>query len=149
MAINNTGGWQLTTGRPRAAAARRPTTRTARPRRRSTTTATKAALQFLHDLRWEDNSFGSKFDLDWGTINQEFAAGNIGMYTTGSDIYTALVRDFGLDPDVYGMAVIPIEGADGRTLGGGDIAVMSPTIDDARPRLPASSGSTGTTCRSC
>ena len=42
---------------------------------------------------------GSNFLLDWGTINQEFAAGNIGMYTSGSDVYTALVRDFGLDPD--------------------------------------------------
>ena len=52
------------------------------------------------------------------------------MYTTGSDIYTALVRDFGLDPDVYGMTVIPVEGDDAGPLGGGDIAVMSPTIDD-------------------
>ena len=65
---------------------------------------TRATLQFLHDLRWEDDSFGSRFDLDWGSINQEFAAGNIGMYTTGSDIYTALVRDFGLSSDVYGQA---------------------------------------------
>ena len=24
---------------------------------------------------------GSNFLLDWGSINQEFAAGNIGMYT--------------------------------------------------------------------
>jgi len=130
MAINNTGGWQLTT----ATAARGGRTQTDNEDGSATSTidndATKAALQFLHDLKWEDNSFGSKIDLDWGTINQEFAAGNIGMYTTGSDIYTALVRDFGLDPDVYGMTVIPVEGEDGGPLGGGDIAVMSPTIDD-------------------
>ena len=87
-------------------------------------------LEFLHALKWEDGSFGSKVDLDWGTINQEFAAGNVGMYTTGSDIYTALVRDFGLDSAVYGLTVIPLEGDDPGTLGGGDIAVMSPTIDD-------------------
>jgi len=130
MAINNTGGWQLTT----ATAARGGRTQTDNEDGSATSTidndATKAALQFLHDLKWEDGSFGSKIDLDWGTINQEFAAGNIGMYTTGSDIYTALVRDFGLDPDVYGMTVIPVEGEDGGPLGGGDIAVMSPTIDD-------------------
>jgi len=130
MAINNTGGWQLTT----ATAARGGRTQTDNEDGTATSTidndATKAALEFLHDLKWEDNSFGSKIDLDWGTINQEFAAGNIGMYTTGSDIYTALVRDFGLDPDVYGMTVIPVEGEDGGPLGGGDIAVMSPTIDD-------------------
>ena len=130
MAINNTGGWQLTV----ATAARGGRTQTDNEDGSATSTidndATKDALQFLHDLKWEDNSFGSKIDLDWGTINQEFAAGNIGMYTTGSDIYTALVRDFGLDPDVYGMTVIPVEGEDGGPLGGGDIAVMSPTIDD-------------------
>lgn len=53
------------------------------------------------------------------------------MYTSGSDVYTALVRDFGLEPDVYGLAVVPIEGDDPGTLGGGDIAVISPTVDDA------------------
>jgi multiple sugar transport system substrate-binding protein len=130
MAINNTGGWQLTVG----TVARGGRTQTDNEDGSATSTidndSTKAVLQFLHDLKWEDNSFGSKVDLDWGSINQEFAAGNIGMYTTGSDIYTALVRDFGLDPDVYGMTVIPLEGDDPGTLGGGDIAVMSPTIDD-------------------
>jgi len=131
MAINNTGGWQLTVG----TAARGGRTQVDNPDGSAESTidndATKAVLEFLHALKWEDNSFGSKVDLDWGTINQEFAAGNVGMYTTGSDIYTALVRDFGLDPDVYGMAVIPLDGADAGPLGGGDIAVMSPTIDDA------------------
>lgn len=130
MAINNTGGWQLTVG----TVARGGRTQTDNGDGTAESTidndATRAVLQFLHDVKWEDGSFGSKVDLDWGTINQEFAAGNIGMYTTGSDIYTALVRDFGLDSDVYGLTVIPLEGDDPGTLGGGDIAVMSPTIDD-------------------
>ncbi|MGN8552080.1 UNVERIFIED_CONTAM: extracellular solute-binding protein [Microbacterium sp. SLM126] len=130
MAINNTGGWQLTVG----TVARGGRTQTDNGDGTAQSTidndATRGVLQFLHDLKWEDGSFGSKVDLDWGTINQEFAAGNIGMYTTGSDIYTALVRDFGLDSDVYGLTVIPLEGDDPGTLGGGDIAVMSPTIDD-------------------
>ncbi len=129
MAINNTGGWQLTTGTAARGGATQIDNADGSAESTIDNDATKAVLQFLHDLKWVDDSFGSKVDLDWGTINQEFAAGNIGMYTTGSDIYTALVRDFGLDPDVYGMAVIPVEG-DGGPLGGGDIAVMSPTIDD-------------------
>ncbi|MDT0158251.1 extracellular solute-binding protein [Microbacterium sp. ARD32] len=132
MAAGNTGGWQLTA----ATVARGGRTQTDETDGSATSTidndATKAALQFLHDLRWEDGSFGSKFDLDWGTINQEFAAGNIGMYVTGSDVYTALVRDFGLTPDVYGLGVVPTEGEDAGTLGGGDVAVVSPTIDDAK-----------------
>lgn len=130
MAINNTGGWQLTVGTVARGGRTQIDNGDGTAQSTIDNDATRAVLQFLHDLKWEDGSFGSKVDLDWGTINQEFAAGNIGMYTTGSDIYTALVRDFGLDPDVYGLTVIPLEGDDPGTLGGGDIAVMSPTIDD-------------------
>ncbi len=130
MAINNTGGWQLTA----QTVARGGRTQTDAADGSATSTvdndATRASLQFLHDLKWEDGSFGSKVDLDWGTINQEFAAGNIGMYTSGSDVYTALVRDFGMDPSIYGLTVVPTEGDDPGTLGGGDIAVISPTVDE-------------------
>ncbi|KQZ11149.1 sugar ABC transporter substrate-binding protein [Agromyces sp. Root1464] len=129
MTQNNTGGWQLTA----ATVARGGSTQTDNGDGTYTSTiandGTKAALEFLKELRWEDDSLGSNYLLDWGSINQEFAAGNIGMYTTGSDIYTALVRDFSLNPDDYGLTVIPIEN-DGGTLGGGDIAVVSPTVDD-------------------
>lgn len=131
MAINNTGGWQLTA----QTVARGGRTQVDELDGSATSTidneGTRATLQFLHDLRWVDNSFGSKFDLDWGTINQEFAAGNIAMYTSGSDVYSALVRDFGMDADAYGLTTVPLEGADPGTLGGGDIAVISPTVDDA------------------
>lgn len=131
MAINNTGGWQLTS--QTVARGGRTQTDNADGSAESTidNPATHASLEFLHDLKWVDNSFGSKVDLDWGTINQEFAAGNIGMYTSGSDIYTALVRDFGMDESVYGMTVVPMEGDDPGTLGGGDIAVISPTVDES------------------
>ena len=130
MTMNNTGGWQLTAG----SIAHGGRTQVDNGDGSYTSTidnpGTLADLQFLHDLRWEDNSMGSNFLLDWGTINQEFAAGNIGMYTSGSDVYTALVRDFSLNPDDYGLTVIPTDGDDPGTLGGGDIAVVSPTVDD-------------------
>ncbi|GLI26908.1 sugar ABC transporter substrate-binding protein [Agromyces rhizosphaerae] len=130
MSTNNTGGWQLTA----ATVARGGSTQEENGDGTYTSTianeATKAQLQFLHDLRWEDDSLGDNYLLDWGSINQEFAAGNIGMYSSGSDVYTALVRDFGLSPDDYGLTVLPTENG-GGTLGGGDIAVVSPTVDDA------------------
>ncbi|QAY72328.1 extracellular solute-binding protein [Agromyces protaetiae] len=131
MAINNTGGWQLTA--QTVARGGRTQIDNGDGTYESTidNDGTKATLEFLHDLRWEDDSFGAKFDLDWGSINQEFAAGNIGMYTSGSDVYTALVRDFGMAPEQYGLTVVPLEGDDPGTLGGGDIAVVSPTVDDA------------------
>jgi multiple sugar transport system substrate-binding protein len=131
MTMNNTGGWQLTA----ATVAHGGRTQVDNGDGTYTSTinnpGTVAALEFLQALRWEDNSLGSNFLLDWGSINQEFAAGNIGMYTTGSDIYTALVRDFSLDPSVYGLTVVPTDGEDPGTLGGGDIAVVSPTVTDA------------------
>ncbi|WP_062317312.1 ABC transporter substrate-binding protein [Demequina maris] len=131
MAINNTGGWQLTAqtvsrgGRTQVDDGDGTYTSTIN------NAGTKATLEFLHDLRWVDDSFGYKVDLDWGTINQEFAAGNVGMFTSGSDVYTALVRDFGMEAGDYGLTVMPLEGEDPGTLGGGDIAVVSPTVDDA------------------
>jgi ABC-type glycerol-3-phosphate transport system substrate-binding protein len=129
MSTGNTGGWQLSV----QADSRGAELQTDNGDGTYTSTidndATKATLEFLHDLRWEDNSMGATFDLDWGSINQEFAAGNIGMYTTGSDVYTALVRDFGMAPEQYGLTVIPTEDG-GGVLGGGDIAVIAPTVDD-------------------
>jgi ABC-type glycerol-3-phosphate transport system substrate-binding protein len=129
MTMNNTGGWQLVA----ASAARGGFIQETAADGTVTSTinnpGTVSALEYLHDLRWEDNSLGSNFLLDWGGINQEFAAGNIGMYSSGSDVYTALVRDFGLNPDSYGLTVLPMENG-GQVLGGGDIAVISPAIDD-------------------
>jgi multiple sugar transport system substrate-binding protein len=131
MTMNNTGGWQLVA----ASVARGGSIQEGDAESGYTSTinnpGTVAALEFLQELRWEDDSLGSNFLLDWGSINQEFAAGNIGMYTSGSDVYTSLVRDFGLDADTYGLTVMPLEGSDAGVLGGGDIAVVSPTTDDA------------------
>jgi multiple sugar transport system substrate-binding protein len=128
MTMNNTGGWQLTN----QTIAHGGRTQTDNGDGTYTSTlnnpGTVAALQFLHDLRWEDNSMGSNFLLDWSGINQEFGSGNIGMYTSGSDVYTSLVRANGMNPDDYGLTVLPQDGADPGVLGGGDVAVVSPTL---------------------
>ena len=129
MTQNNTGGWQLVAATVARGGAIQEDNGDGTYTSTIANDGTTAALEFLRDLRWEDNSLGSNFLLDWGTINQEFAAGNIGMYSSGSDVYTALVRDFSLNPDDYGLTVVPVEDG-GGTLGGGDIAVVSPTVDD-------------------
>ncbi len=49
------------------------------------------ALNLLKTMRWTDNSMGSNFDYGWSDINQAFAAGTVGMYISGSDVYTNLV----------------------------------------------------------
>jgi multiple sugar transport system substrate-binding protein len=125
MATENTGGWQLTT----ATYARGGRVQTVADDGKATSTvtnpATKAALQYLHDLRWTDNSMGSTFDYAWGSINQAFAAGQIGMFTGGSDLYTAMVQNNGLKADDYGVTTIPLSGDNAGVLGGGTLAAVN------------------------
>ena len=134
MATQNTGGWQLTTmtyalgGRMETVGSDGKVTATL------TNPATKSALKFLHDLRWGDNSMGSTFDYAWGTINQAFAAGQIGMFTGGSDLYTAMVQNNSLKPDDYGVTTIPLASdASAGVLGGGTLAAVNVnTTEDQR-----------------
>jgi multiple sugar transport system substrate-binding protein len=124
MTQKNTGGWQLTTA-TYARGGRVETTTNGKTKVTLDNAGTKDALQFLHDVRWVDNAAGSNFLFDWGSINQAFGAGQIGMYTSCSDIYTNLVQSQNLDPKDYGMTVIPMKGKNAGTLGGGTIATVN------------------------
>ena len=131
MTQANTGGWQLT-----AATVARGGTLEEVDGDTITVTAdndgTKEALEFLKALRWEDNSMGSNFLFDWGTINQAFAAGQIGMYTGGSDLFTSLTRENNLDPAHYGLAAIPLsDSSDAAVMGGGTLNAVNVKASDA------------------
>lgn len=93
--------------------------------------ATVAALEMLREMRWEDNSMGSSFLYDWGTINQDFAAGKIGMYVSGGANYPNLFTQNQMNPDEYGVTVLPLEGDDAGTLGGGTLAAVSSAASEA------------------
>ncbi|MEV4514939.1 extracellular solute-binding protein [Dactylosporangium sp. NPDC049525] len=120
MAKDGTGGWQLTVD-TYARGGRLEDGKKAT----LTNDATKASLQFLKDMRWTDNSMGANFDYDWTGINQAFAAGKIGMYTSGQDVYTSLVQTNNIDPKTYGLTMIPLTGGDAGVLGGGTMAAVS------------------------
>ncbi len=134
MATSNTGGWQLTT----ATYARGGSMETVAADGKATATvnnaATKAALQYLHSLRWDDKSMGSTLDYDWGKINQAFAAGQIGIFTGGSDLYTAMVQNNNLNPADYGITILPLASdPKAGVLGGGTLAAVSVlTTEDQR-----------------
>ena len=84
-------------------------------------------------MRWDDNSMGSTFDYAWGTINQAFASGQIGMFTGGSDLYTAMVQNNSLKPDDYGVTTIPLDGdPSAGVLGGGTLAAVNVVTNDAQ-----------------
>ncbi len=130
MTQDNTGGWMLTTlsyafgGRLQEETADGIDVTIDNP-------GTVAALEYLQSLRWEDNSMGSNFLLAWGTINQAFAAGQVGMYMGGSDVYNSLVTENGIDPATYGLTVIPLEGPEAGVLAGGTVAAVRADAEDA------------------
>ncbi|MDN4615170.1 extracellular solute-binding protein [Leifsonia sp. F6_8S_P_1B] len=126
MTQGNTGGWELTTtvyargGRMETTDGDKTTVTTNNP-------VTKEALQWLHDVRWEDNAAGSNFLLDWSGINQAFGAGQVAMYPSGSDVLTSLVQQNNVDPANYGLTMLPVaDDADAGVLVGGNVAAVSP-----------------------
>ena len=89
-------------------------------------------LNMLKTMRWTDKSMGSNFDYGWTDINQAFAAGQVGMYVSGSDVYTSLVQTNNIDPSVYGVTTIPLsKDANAGVLGGGTLAAVKPDASDA------------------
>jgi ABC-type glycerol-3-phosphate transport system substrate-binding protein len=87
------------------------------------------ALNMLHAMRWSDNSMGSNFDYGWSDINQAFAAGNVGMYVSGSDVFTNLVQASNIDPGIYGVTTLPLAVGNPKAgvLAGGTLAAVRPT----------------------
>src|SRR5579871_5544876 len=90
------------------------------------------ALNLLKAMRWTDNSMGADFEYSWGDINQAFAAGSIGMYISGSDVYTNLVQASNIDPSIYGLAPIPLaNNKSAGVLGGGTLVGVRPDASAA------------------
>jgi multiple sugar transport system substrate-binding protein len=128
---DNTAGWILTTlvyslgGRMERGTGSHATATLNNPQ-------TVAALNLLHHMRWVDNSMGSNFDYGWSDINQAFAAGNVGMYISGSDVYTNLVQASSIDPSIYGLAPIPLaKSKTAGVLGGGTLVAVKPNVKAA------------------
>jgi multiple sugar transport system substrate-binding protein len=93
---------------------------------------TVTALNMLKKMRWTDNSMGSNFDYGWSDINQAFAAGQVGMYVSGSDVYTNLVQASEINPNIYGLAPIPLaKNKTAGVLGGGTLVAVRPDANTA------------------
>jgi ABC-type glycerol-3-phosphate transport system substrate-binding protein len=84
--------------------------------------AGKAVLQNLHDMRFNDNSMGTKQLLQWPDLLTDAGAGKVGMYVGAPDTIKAIVTQFkGKYSD---WAIGPMPGDNGSakaTLGGGSI----------------------------
>ena len=111
---------------------------------------TVTALNMLKQMRWTDNSMGSNFDYGWSDINQAFAAGNVGMYISGSDVYTNLVQASNIDPSIYGARAAPAREEQERPASSAAARSSPSGRTPTRPRgRRRSSGSTSTTSGRC
>jgi len=85
------------------------------------TPAGQAVLQNLHDMRFTDNSVGTKQLLQWPDLLTNAAAGKVGMYIGAPDSITAIVNTFHGKFSDWAMAPMPGDnGAAKAALGGGN-----------------------------
>jgi hypothetical protein len=93
----------------------------------------KQVLQNLKDMRFGDNSMGSRQLLQWGDLLTNAAAGKVGMFVGAPDTTQAIVSQFKGKYDDW--AVAPLPGQDGlakSTLGGGDGYFFKKGLTDAQ-----------------
>ena len=87
-----------------------------------------AILEALHTLRFTDNAMSATQGLAWGALQQQFAAGKLGMYIGApDDIYNVIVpTDKGNLSDI-GMGALPsLTGTPAGSLSGGNSFIFSP-----------------------
>jgi ABC-type glycerol-3-phosphate transport system substrate-binding protein len=81
----------------------------------------QAVLQNLHDMRFTDNSVGTKQLLQWPDLLTNAAAGKVGMYVGAPDSITAIVNTFHGKFSDWAMGPMPGDhGPAKATLGGGN-----------------------------
>ncbi|MGD1220963.1 ABC transporter substrate-binding protein [Streptomyces krungchingensis] len=76
----------------------------------------KAVLQNLKDMRWSDNSMGSKQLLVINDVQQMMGSGKLGMYLSAPDNIPILVKEKG--GNYKDLALAPMPGGKGTLIGG-------------------------------
>jgi ABC-type glycerol-3-phosphate transport system substrate-binding protein len=85
-------------------------------------------LQTLHNMRFTDKAMSPTQGLAWGTLQQQFGAGKLGMYIAApDDVYNVIVpTDKGNLNDI-GMGPLPsLTGTPAGSLSGGNSFMFSP-----------------------
>lgn len=76
----------------------------------------RAVLQTLHDMRWKDDSMGSKQLLVINDVQQMMGAGKLGMYLAAPDNIPILVKEKGAE--YKDLALAPMPGGRATLIGG-------------------------------
>jgi ABC-type glycerol-3-phosphate transport system substrate-binding protein len=82
----------------------------------------EAVLQALHTLRFTDHAMSATQGLAWGSLQQQMAAGKLGMYIAApDDIYNVIVPTDKGNPNDFGMGPLPsLTGKPAASLSGGN-----------------------------
>src|ERR1700734_2092848 len=87
-----------------------------------------AILEALHTLRFTDDAMSPTQGLAWGTLQQQFGAGKLGMYIAApDDVYNQIIpQDKGNINDI-GMGPLPsVTGTAAGSLSGGNDYIFAP-----------------------
>jgi ABC-type glycerol-3-phosphate transport system substrate-binding protein len=76
----------------------------------------RQVLGYLHDMRWTDNSMGSRQLLQIEDVQRMMGGGKLGMYLAAPDNVPTLVKQFEGRYADYGLA--PMPGGQGTLIGG-------------------------------
>ncbi|WP_127793343.1 extracellular solute-binding protein [Agromyces sp. LHK192] len=85
-----------------------------------------ASLEFLHDVRWEEDAAGANYLYDNNAIRDDIAAGAIGQSLNGANLYNSLVIGRGMPKEDFGLAPFPVGDDPVGVLGGGNIQWYNP-----------------------
>ena len=124
----NNGGWHFSSYIDAVGGSMVNNSDLSRRRRPSTPRTPSRSSKALHTLRFTDKRNAPPQGLAWGTLQQQFAAGKLGMYIGApDDVYNVIVpTDKGNLGDI-GMAPLPsLTGTPAGSLSGGNSFIFSP-----------------------
>ena len=85
----------------------------------------KAVLENLKQMRWNDNSMGSKQLLQWEDLMRMMGSGKLGMMIGAPDVVQSVNNDFQGKFEDYGVTAVP-ESEGKASLSGGDGYLFNP-----------------------
>lgn len=91
----------------------------------------RQALQWLKDVRWQDNSVGTQHLRDAAEISKSFSAGRIGMMMATPSVFDEHLTKYNGDPEIFGVTALP-SASQSATLLGGKMAVINPKASAAQ-----------------
>ncbi|MEV7195260.1 extracellular solute-binding protein [Streptomyces sp. NPDC093510] len=128
FSANNQGGWHYT-AELYSRGGRIATESDGKWKAAFNTPEGKATFQDLYDMRWKDDSMGSKQLLQVEDVQRMMGSGKLGMYVSAADNITVIAKQFGGKYEDYALAPMPDAKS---TLLGGEGYMINPKASPAK-----------------